>query len=636
MTINDPERQADDFGTALAAEEMKRRLRLLRTSIGEAKARAEQNLWMSKEHADALVDAIDELAGAAYVAFAGEHAAPGDAQQAVVRAERAWSLFGMIQSQHQDTALGPWLQVADYCVADGYETLRRGCDALGVTSPFPPPPVTFAEAIASPVVYALDAKVRAPGLVAGGLLELPLPVVVYPPNQLQCLWLYSTLHHEVGHAFDRALGISVDLEVAINAGLGASGSERSEAWRSWTREMLADAVGVGLGGEGFAYTLAEVLESLSLLDGWPPLGSHPPPIVRLVLVAGMLEELALSGAGAEACIARTVADLRKLAATALAKLSDPTPFKSYLDDAPVVASLILSSVLPSLGDHPLRAVLPDVHRDSLTARAMAGVLRQDEGAVAAAVRALEPPASWRLLPAAAQLAIRALPRVTEAALDTVQKTSAACRGAMLAPDWVVSPARWRTLRLLIPQLDRSIYEEEQSGYKRPPLELLRTYERIVFVGATHDQLESMLRRATSERNGRRWARLELFFLEDAELAAIAAGEGKAPDDLVRAKALALANLSALLPEVADDWTIYCYVRPYYFASYWDHEARGGRIHVSPFIWGQPVKNCPGLDYSWHKDRPEPTREYRAYSDGLAGLRAAEGTSTLKSRGALAP
>ena len=615
--------------TALATAEMTRRLHLLQSSIAETRGRAEQNLWMSREHVTALVESIDALADAAGTAIAGGENVRDEAQRNLLRAERAWSFLGLIRGQHQDNSLGPWLQIADYCVMDAYEALRRRCVELALVVTLPPPPVTFAEAIASPVVYQRESKVRAPGLAASAILELPLPVVVYPPHQLQCLWLYSTLYHELGHNFDRALGLTEQLDAALVARLIESGSERSDDWRSWLREMLADAIGVGLGGEGFAYTLAEMLRSLSLLDR-PTGGAHPPAIVRLELVASMLEALAGFEADASASIGKAIAALRSVKMTALTKLADPTPLEKHLNEAARVATWLVTSPLPALGGHALRDILPDVTTYSKAAHEFAELLRLDGKATP---EVMKPEMSWRLLPVAAQLAVRALPQPTPDALDALQTAADRCRKSMEAPGWVVSPERWRTLEVLIPQLDRSIYEEERTGYKRPPLELLRVHSRIAFVGATNDVLAARFEPALAARNGRRWTRIEIFFLDDAELAALAAGEGKPVEELVEAKSKALAQLSALLPQVAESWVIYMYARAYYFASYWDHEQSGGRIHVSPFIWGQPVKKCPGLDYFWHTDRVEPTREYQAYSNGLGQLRLAPGTRRLKFGGA---
>jgi hypothetical protein len=615
--------------TALATVEMTRRLHLLQSSIADTRGRSEQNLWMSREHVTALVDSIDVLADAARTAIAGGENTREESQRNLLRAERAWSFLGIIRGQHQDNSLGPWLQIADYCVMDAYEALRSRCIELGLVVTLPPPPVTFAEAIASPVVYQRESKVRAPGLAASAILELPLPVVVFPPHQLQCLWFYSTLYHELGHNFDRALRLTEQLDTALVPRLIDSASERSDDWRSWLREMVADAIGVGLGGEGFAYTLAEMLRSLSLFDRLTG-GTHPPAIVRLELVASMLETLAEPGSGDSASITEAIAELRNMKTTALAKLADPTPLEKYLNEAALVARLLLTSPLPALGNHSLRDVLPDINADSKAVHAFAELLLPDGKA---SPEDAKPERSWRLLPVAAQLAVRAIPQPTPDALDALQAVADRCRKSMDAPEWVVGPERWRTLEELIPQLDRSIYEEERTGYKRPPLELLRAHARIAFVGATNDLLAARLEPALAARNGRRWTRIELFFLDDGELADLAAGETKPVEELVAAKSKALAQLSVLLPQVAESWVIYTYVRAYYFASYWDHEQPGGRIHLSPFIWGQQVKTCPGLDYFWHSDRIKPTREYQAYSDGLEQLRLAPGTRRLKSGGA---
>jgi hypothetical protein len=619
-------------GTALAAAETQRRLHLLQSSIAETRARAEQNLWMSRDHAAALVDSIAALADAADTAIASAAGTADERQQNLLRAERAWSFLAMIRGQHQDSALGPWLQIADYCVIAAYETLRQRCAQLVAGITLPPPPVTFAEAIASPVVYQRESKVRAPGLAASAILDLPLPVVIYPPHQLQCLWLYSTLYHELGHNFDRALGLTGQLDTALVSTLIASAGERSDDWRSWLREMLADAIGVGLGGEGFAHTLADLLGSLSLLDR-PTGGTHPPAIVRLELVAAMLEALAQRGTNASASIAKTIAALRSMKKMALARLADPTPLEKHLKEASHIAGWLITTPLAALGGHALVDVLPDITADAKAAHALAALLRRDGKT---SPQASTPETSWRLLPVAAQLAVRALPQATPDALDALQAAADRYRKGLEAPAWVVSPERWSTLATLIPQLDRSIVEEERTGYKRPPLELLRAHERVAFVGATNDQLAAKLEPALAARNGRPWQHIELFFLDGPELAALAAGEGKPAKDLEDAQREALDQLSALMPHWADSWVIYRYARAYYFASYWDHERPGGRIHVSPFIWGQPVKQCPGLDYFWHTDQSQPTREYQAYSDGLERLRSAPDTKRLKSGGDPSP
>jgi len=57
--------------------------------------------------------------------------------------------------------------------------------------------------------------------------------------------------------------------------------------------------------------------------------------------------------------------------------------------------------------------------------------------------------------------------------------------------------------------------------------------------------------------------------------------------------------------------------PYFGASFLDWREPGGRAHVSPYIWGVDVKQCPGYDISWAGTKVLPL--YRSYVDGLEEL-----------------
>jgi class 3 adenylate cyclase len=62
--------------------------------------------------------------------------------------------------------------------------------------------------------------------------------------------------------------------------------------------------------------------------------------------------------------------------------------------------------------------------------------------------------------------------------------------------------------------------------------------------------------------------------------------------------------------------------PYFGASFVDWERPGGKIHVSPFVWGVPPPMCPGYDLEWVGRTPSPV--YETYVEGLRHL---EATST---------
>lgn len=59
--------------------------------------------------------------------------------------------------------------------------------------------------------------------------------------------------------------------------------------------------------------------------------------------------------------------------------------------------------------------------------------------------------------------------------------------------------------------------------------------------------------------------------------------------------------------------------PYYGASLLNWEEPGGRVHVSPYVWGLKAKDCPGFDVEWIGRKRPPI--YERYVKGLQYLDA---------------
>ena len=59
--------------------------------------------------------------------------------------------------------------------------------------------------------------------------------------------------------------------------------------------------------------------------------------------------------------------------------------------------------------------------------------------------------------------------------------------------------------------------------------------------------------------------------------------------------------------------------PFLGASFLDWDRPGGRIHVSPYVWGVPAQECPGYDLEWLGQRPSAI--YETYVRGLEYLNA---------------
>lgn len=152
--------------------------------------------------------------------------------------------------------------------------------------------------------------------------------------------------------------------------------------------------------------------------------------------------------------------------------------------------------------------------------------------------------------------------------------------------------------------------------KQPFKEMLLDSTQMAFVGATHDQLPAVFQDALATHPGKRWRRVAFFFLTDEALQSIQS-DGRAYDDLVKAKRGAREALAGLLCERVRSLEFREYRFPFFFAAFLDWEAPGGRIHVSPYVWGFNVRECPGLDYRWVTR--QPTQAYQAYCRGLEQL-----------------
>jgi len=152
--------------------------------------------------------------------------------------------------------------------------------------------------------------------------------------------------------------------------------------------------------------------------------------------------------------------------------------------------------------------------------------------------------------------------------------------------------------------------------KRPFPEMLVERQRLAFVGATNDQLPTVFQAALTAHPEKRWQRITCFFLADDALQWIRS-DGRAQDVLIAAKHQAREALEQVLRERVYEFECREYRWPYFFGAFFDWEEPGGKIHVSPYIWGLNVRECPGLDYEWltHK----PTDAYMYYRRGLEAL-----------------
>jgi hypothetical protein len=269
--------------------------------------------------------------------------------------------------------------------------------------------------------------------------------VILPFDHAPCLWLFCSLHHEVGHNLDQDLRLQGELKKLLAARLKQEQvpEDQRKLWARWAGEILADAFGVLLGGAGFAQGLASLL-----LVAAPPLHTlddqdeHPPPYVRVALLVALLRRCnrpALK-ASADQILQDWQAHDRPAWVAAYAAVSD------------AVAEVYLGQPLKTLGDHSLFELAPDPDSDAdrqtqLVKFLRTGLLRPDPK--------LPHPFPCRLVPVAAQLAFVELDKPDLPALAALQDRSLKYLQAIPRPQWLAAVDRRAFLRQLVRELDFS-------------------------------------------------------------------------------------------------------------------------------------------------------------------------------------
>lgn len=154
--------------------------------------------------------------------------------------------------------------------------------------------------------------------------------------------------------------------------------------------------------------------------------------------------------------------------------------------------------------------------------------------------------------------------------------------------------------------------------KTPPEKMLIEHKKIAFVGATNDQLAAIISKVLKNKPSKIWNSIAVYFLKDKAFRWMdLKSDGRSHFELIDAKKDAIKRLRRVLKGHVNHLEFREYDCPFYFASYWDWDAPGGRIHISPYIWGADVRHCPAFDYTWITNQPTP--QYQAYKDGLMHL-----------------
>jgi len=348
-----------------------------------------------------------------------------------------WQVFRYMFEQRRDARIKRELDAADLVAENCYRPCITQAREWGlIDGEFREPPLVYLDAELSALTVSRDAEARSLGMDVGKYLtmRLPIPIIVLPSDQIESFWLFSTLHHEVGHNLDQDLRsrgrgerLAEELRRRMPALLSAAGAQatRRLTWQRWCEEILADAFGVLLGGAGFGCALTSLLlPQAARTAAMQTNDTHPDNFVRIYLIAAMLRRCNVPQLTAAAdWIQQCWNDVPK-----------PDEVKTYQAEADAVADLAITTPLDVLGGRPLIAIVPKLATDAQRAQALADFL---------AAGGDQPPSGGfppRLVPAAAQIALTRMASPSKQALDNLHAQALDFFYAIELPDFLGADA----------------------------------------------------------------------------------------------------------------------------------------------------------------------------------------------------
>ncbi|HEY0068892.1 MAG TPA: hypothetical protein VGE04_02890 [Chloroflexia bacterium] len=238
------------------------------------------------------------------------------------------------------------LDHADLISADCYTTWTERAVNRGLLKPdaVRVPPLTYFVAEAGPGVATRKisklSSLGFPLVAAHRDLDLPVSVIALPFAFTLAFSSYCSIYHEVGHLLIHDLKLKERFLTPLAEALGTNkaGSVRARDWEDWRVEIVADAIGVLLGGAGFAYFMMDILFNTPAVFSQPGAHSkrHPIPYIRVFLIAALLRELQVEvGSFAE--------EADNLEARCRELYGEPQQLQAYLGDCQVVAQVLLNT-----------------------------------------------------------------------------------------------------------------------------------------------------------------------------------------------------------------------------------------------------------------------------------------------------
>ena len=476
------------------------------------------------------------------------------------------------------------LEAADWMCVEGFQLFVPE----GATQPIGP--MVAIDSALSPAVWAPDAKLPIPSLfkvtpkrVDRGESLPPFPLICLPGHLAQSPEYLPLLSHEVGHAVDYSKRFTETILEEIKA------ATYLRYWTAWMREIVADSIGITLSGEAFIEALKRYLDQLTPFDEVSTANAYPANLLRLAFAGAMAKQCDADWIDDAGCIPRDD-QVRGLNRTAIALLNE-----------------FRSTVIPSIAKN-IFTVNTNWKDEGAKVRQLAERLANSD-------KRKWTLNAFRLTPSAVIIAQRIClknnkPFDTFHCLRDLHKSVPAKK----RPKWVKGKASWMFSEDYLPTL-RPTFLGIDGKFKVPPVLLLTTHQKVAFVGATNWQLCSKLAEAFEARGHVQWESLTFFFARDSLLKQVEYGKF----DSVKHRDDSRAEIEQGLrtKNWAKHWNIYEFDGPPLFASYWDWDVRGGRIHISAALLGTVIGECPATDQIWIQE--SPTEEYKKYVKHLKAL-----------------
>jgi hypothetical protein len=362
-----------------------------------------------------------------------------DALRVICGVDELWRVFDHILGQRRDPEGSAPLRALDLTAAGCYSDGIEQPIAWGVIAETErrEPPLVMLDADISPAMVGRGGKVGLLGMPVSVFQEqrLPVPIVTLPFDQIHCLWLATAIHHEAGHVLDRDLRLSLELNGLLDARMnGTVPFERARFWGLWGHEILADAIGLLLGNAGYGINIASL--SMVLAPRAPAFDEqdvHPHSALRTHLIVSLMRRLQIPS------LTRRADALDQ----EWRQRGHPDWVNPFLADCDVVAEVYLAAPLAALRNHPLRQLVPGFAAECALTEQLALWLHTGFN------RPSPDETPWRLVPAAAQLAVADAGSGGDAAIDAIDRKAREFLEEIPRPQWLATPAgnpdTWRAM-----------------------------------------------------------------------------------------------------------------------------------------------------------------------------------------------